>query len=604
MKKIFILMFTAMLVGLCLKAQVPEGIKYLNYGKSKSAKDAFQKAYDANPKDPQAIYWLGQSLLATDGDTPAKEQIQAAKTLYQKGLQEIGSDPWLLVGMGQVEILEGGDINSVKQKFEQAITATTETKGKNKGKPSPAILNAIGRANAEVPSNLGDHVYAIDKLKQAAAIDPTNADIYINIGINHLKLGGENGGEAVKAYQQAISIDAKNALAMYRIGKIYQSQNNKELFEQYFNNAIAADPAFPQVYSAMYDYYALRDVNVAKEYLDKYIATADKNPENDVFVAEYLFRAGRNAESLAKLKELDGAVGTANLPALNLLYAYNYDRTGDSVLAKTNLEKYFANPVSKIRPDDYELAVKVFSKFPGSEATAVGYLEKAIQNDTSKVNKLNYMGQAADLYAKAKNFPEQFKWLQKRIELKGFMSEADHYALTSAALNAKDFTQAITLSKKYMTVYPDKPQPYTFLRRAALGADPDTSSGLAVANLMYLDSVYTSLDKEKYKADIFRNQYAIILASLNKLNNLKKDPNLKVRPDGTKPESVQQFLAICQNVLELADTVMVEYPDPADQNNKFAQDVKAGMLKYIDYFSRAPQPVKKGSGSGASGKGK
>jgi hypothetical protein len=54
--------------------------------------------------------------------------------------------------MGHVEILEKGDMNSVKQKFEQAITATTETKGKNKGKPSADILNAIGRANAFVPA--------------------------------------------------------------------------------------------------------------------------------------------------------------------------------------------------------------------------------------------------------------------------------------------------------------------------------------------------------------------------------------------------------------------------------------------------------------------
>jgi Tfp pilus assembly protein PilF len=66
----------------------------------------------------------------------------------------------------------------------------------------------------------------------------------INMGINYLKMGGENGGEAVKAYQEAISRDPKNAKALYRIGKIYQSQNNKDLFEQNFNNAIAADPNF------------------------------------------------------------------------------------------------------------------------------------------------------------------------------------------------------------------------------------------------------------------------------------------------------------------------------------------------------------------------
>jgi tetratricopeptide (TPR) repeat protein len=399
MKKTVSLMFTAMLAAQCLMAQIPAGIKFLNYEKNKSAKEAFQKAYDANPKDPQAIYWLGQAMLATDGGDPTPEQIQATKALYQKGLQEVGSDAWLLVGMGHVGILEKEDINSVKQKFEQAITATTETKGKNKGKPNPAILNAIGRANAEVSSEKGDHSYAIEKLKQAATIDLTDPDILINMGINYLKLGGENGGDAVKAYQEALSRDPKNARAFYRIGKIYQSQNNKELFEQNFTSAMEADPAYPPVYFNYYEYYATRDVNRAKEYLDKYIANADKDPLLDLVMADYLFRSGKNAESLAKVKELEAAVGSKVLPKLDVLYALNFDRTGDSVRAKESLTKYFTNaPVQKIAPGDYELAVKVFSKFPGSETQAVGYLERAMTTDTSKVNKLAYMGQAAELW--------------------------------------------------------------------------------------------------------------------------------------------------------------------------------------------------------------
>ena len=89
---------------------------------------------EPNPKDPQAIYWLGQAILATDGGDPTPAQVQEAKALYQKGLTEVGSDAWLLVGMGHVGILQKEDMNSVKQKFEQAITSTTETKGKNKKK--------------------------------------------------------------------------------------------------------------------------------------------------------------------------------------------------------------------------------------------------------------------------------------------------------------------------------------------------------------------------------------------------------------------------------------------------------------------------------------
>lgn len=605
MKKTVSLMFTAMLAAQCLMAQIPAGIRFLNYEKNKSAKEAFQKAYDANPKDPQAIYWLGQAMLATDGGDPTSEQIQATKALYQKGLQEVGSDAWLLVGMGHIGILEKEDINAVKQKFEQAITATTETKGKNKGKPNPAILNAIGRANAEVSSEKGDHSYAIEKLKQAAAIDLTDPDILINMGINYLKLGGENGGDAVKSYQEALTRDPKNARAFFRIGKIYQSQNNKELFEQNFNSAIEADPTFPPVYFTYYDYYATRDVNRAKEYLDKYIANADKDPVLDLVMADYLFRSGKNAESLAKVKELEAAVGSKVLPKLDVLYALNFDRTGDSVQAKDALTKYFANaPVQKIAPGDYELAVKVFSKFPGSETQAVGYLERAMNTDTSKVNKLAYMGQAAELFGKAKMYDKQIDWLQKQSALKGGpMSESDYYKLTSTAFNAKNYPLTIELAKKYMIDHPGKPQPYSFFKRAAIASDPDTT-GVAAKHLMYLDSIYTTIDKEKYKIDIFRNLYYILVSTTKEMVSLKNDPGFKITSDGKKSAKVDEYLAVAQKVVGVLDQMMALYPDPADDNNKYAAPIKADILKRIEYYSNPPVQGKKGSGGAATaGKG-
>lgn len=603
MKKTVSLMLTAMLAAQCLMAQIPAGIKFLNYEKNKSAKEAFQKAYDANPKDPQAIYWLGQAMLATDGASePSKEQIAEVKALYQKGLQEVGSDAWLLVGMGHVGILEKEDINSVKQKFEQAITSTIETKGKNKGKPNPAILNAIGRANAEVGSDQGDHNYAIEKLKQAAALDLTDPDILINMGINYLKMGGENGGDAVKAYQEALARDPKNARAFYRIGKIYQSQNNKELFEQNFASAMEADPAYPPVYFNYYDYYATRDVNRAKEYLDKYIATADKDPMLELVMADYLFRSGKNAESLAKVKELEAAVGIKALPKLDVLYAFNYDRTGDSVQAKNALTRYFGTaPVSKIAPGDYELAVKVFSKFPGSEMQAVGYLEKALSNDTSKVNKLAYMGQAAELFGKAKMYDKQIEWLQKQAALKGgTLSEFDYYKLTSTAFTAKNYPLTIELAKKYMIDFPGKPQPYTFFKRAALASDPDTTSGLAATHLMYLDSIYTALDKEKYKKDIFLNQYYILNYYIKKITTLKNNPDFKITTDGRKTAVVDEYLAVCQKAVEVTDSMIGAYPDPNDDNNKFAQGAKAEIQKRIDYYSKPPVPAKKGGNTGGN----
>ncbi|MFM9776460.1 hypothetical protein ACKI1Z_43435, partial [Streptomyces galilaeus] len=78
------------------------------------------------------------------------------------------------------------------------------------------------------------------------------------------------------------------------------------------------------------------------------------------------------------------------------------DRLGDSVAAKKYIQEYIANvPTDKLRLPDYELALKIVSKFPGSEALASGYVEKALALDTVKKNQIDFMDQAAAIFGKA-----------------------------------------------------------------------------------------------------------------------------------------------------------------------------------------------------------
>ena len=595
MKKSVALMFAAVFALQCLTAQIAEGIKLLHYEKNKSAKEVLQKNYDANSKDPQAIYWLGQAFLAGNGIEVSKEDVAAAKALYQKGLQELGSDAWLLVGMGHVELREGGDLNSAKQKFEQAITATTPTKGRNKGKPDAGILTAIGRANADGDSKMGDPMYGIEKLKQAGTLDLTNPDIFIYMGISYQKMGGENGGEAVKAYTEAIARDPKSALAIFRIGKIYQSQNNEELFSQYFDNAKTADPAFPPVYYALYQYYAEKDVTRAKVYLDQYVQTADKDSRNELYQADYLFRAGKYDESLAKAKELDAAVGVKAVPRLGVVYAYNYLRKGDSLSSKKYIEEFLASaPATEIQASDYKLGVEVLTKFPGSETVAAGYIEKALIVDTVKANQIALINAAADMFGKAKSYDAQISWMKRGMQMKGELTEFDHYKLTSSAYNAKAYAQVIEFAKPYMVAHPDKPQPYSFFKRATMALGTDTA--LIISNLDYLDSVYATVDLEKHRKSIFLDEYFKINYYVNLFNEIKKRPDFKVTTKGDRSPAVDEFLATCQKAIEVADKMLALYPTAGEENNKFAQDVKATIQKNIDYYSN---PGAKGNASGA-----
>lgn len=562
---------------------VNDGIKMLNYNKVKSARTSLQAAYNANGKDPLTIYWYGQSLLAED--VSGTNDLKGAKEVYQKALQDGVNNAWVWVGMGHVEILQGGDLNAAKQKFEQAITAVTETKGRKKGQADPSVLNAIGRAMSDGGSKSGDPLYGIDKLKQAATNDLTNPDIMVNMGICYLKMGGENGGEAVKAFQEAITRDPKNARAMYRIGSIYYSQQNKELWEMWFNNTMTADPAYPAVYYKLYEYYANRDVNKAKEYLDKYISSADKDCQLNYLQGDYLFRAGKYAESLAKADEMENG-DCKGYYRNNLLFAYNNDRMGDSIKASTYLDKYFATaPANKLEPQDYEFAAGVYAKVAGNEDKAAGYIEKAMEFDTTTANRINYANKAAEIFGKVKNYSRQLDWYKRVIALKGgVMSEADHYRVTNTAFVAKDFNQAIQLAKNYMAAHPDKAQPYSFFKRSAMQSSKDSS--VIVGHLNYLDSVYTVVGLDKYRKDIYLNEYFRLVYYVSRFNTLKKDPNFKVKTDGTRTEVVDQFLETCQKAVATTDRMMVLYPDAADDNNKFAADQKASIQKNIDYYSK------------------
>lgn len=568
MKKVIALLFAAIVTVSGVTAQtLAEGIKFLNYKKTKSATDVFKKLYDANSKDPQNIYWYGQAMLAVD-------DVKGTKALYQKALQEGVNDAWILVGMGHVEIIEGGDLNAVKQKFEQAITQSTETKGKNKNKPNAAILNAIGFANADGGSKQGDPTYAIDKLKQAAAVDATNPDIMINMGVNYLKLGGDQGGEAVKAYQDAITRDPKNALAMYKIGMIYKSQDNRQLFEQFFTDANAADPAFPLTYAALYDYYSNKDVNKAKENIEKYIQYADKDCKTDFLYADYLFRAGKYQESLDKTKAMENGE-CKTFYQLPLLYAYNYDRLGDSLKAKSYIEQYFASaPKEKITASNYDIAVKIFSKFPGSEDVAVGYLQKAIDSDTSVANKVAYANQAADIMGKAKKYGEQIKWLQAAVKFKGgTMSEFDYFKLTNTAFTAKEYGLTMELAKKYIEAFPTKPQPYSFNVRAAKAIDTSATLGTAVEPvLLQNDYLLKDTDNlEKNKKSIFNNYYYL----LKYYNDVQKET---------------------QKAIDITDKMLALFPNVGGEENTFATQTKDALIKSLSSKPATKTPPAKTGG--------
>jgi tetratricopeptide (TPR) repeat protein len=136
--------------------------------------------------------------------------------------------------------------------------------------------------------------------------------------------------------------DPKYALAKYRLGKLYETQKSYEIMLENYEEAIKLDPVFAPAYLSMYEYYSYRDVDKAKEYLDKYIANTDADCQTALFAADYLFRSGKYNEALSKSNQLQAGNCASEIGLrLKVLNAYCYERLKDSVNAKPILNPFY-----------------------------------------------------------------------------------------------------------------------------------------------------------------------------------------------------------------------------------------------------------------------
>ncbi len=581
MRKLAFLMMGVAFLVTGLQAQVApsplaQGIKLLHYEKNKSALDFFAGEYKKNPADAETIFWYGQAILAQNyNGIPTPASITEAKALYQQALQAKGNDAWLLVGMAHIQYLENADVDLIRNNLELAITTSKITSGKNKSKNNPEIINAIGRVFAELPLNKGNHRYAVQKLNDLISEygeQPINPNIFMYLGINHLKVGGETaGGDAVQAFKKAAERDPKNPFPYYKIGKIYQSQNNKESFEENYDKAISIDPAMAPVYVSLYNYYSTLDTAKARRNLNLFIQNADKDPSFDYLYADYLFQVAQYDASLAKALELKNSIGIDAYPRIAVLLAYNYDRTGDSVSARTYIENYINTAAEdKIQPQDYELAVKVISKFAGAQTVVAAVIEKAIAADPkNKKNALRFYKLGYEMFEKSNMYDDAYKWFARYAELNGIKDEFYFFKTASLALNAKNGLAADTAAKGYMAAFPDKPRGYVFNIKAAALLDTGAVKNLYLQALT-VNSQFLLMDVANNKQKLIDN-FSQMLIYFNEIKAFDK------------------AVEMCDEILKIApgDANMLKYREQFQKN----ADIQKGMKKTADKPSASATPA-------------
>ena len=446
---------------------IEEGKKLMYYGRSGGAEKVFEKLIANNPSNVEAYYWLTEVLIE-------EEKVEDAKALDKKLDEYVASHPDVERNMlDQIReaqlLLQSGDGAGANQIFDEVLKRTKVKDAE--------VLVAIVRAWLHTKNP--DYARLLYFLEKAERRDKNNPVIYSLRGDVYRRLG--EGGKAVQSYNEALQKNGSFAEASYKMGKIYLTQNNPEMFLKYFNEAVAKDPAYAPAYYELYYYYYFRDVNKAREYLDKYIASTDPSVENDYMLTDLLFASQKPKEAIDKASKLLQSEGEAAKPRLYKLIAYSYNALGDSAQALQYMQQYFSrehdsNYVAK----DYELMANLQSKFPGNEEAVIRNLELAMQMDTVKANKANYASQLVEVFKKKDDKQNEAKWLGEVYALKEDPTNLDLYYWGMAHYSAGEFDKADEVFRQYTEKYPEHVQGFYWRAKSNALIDSTMENGMAI----------------------------------------------------------------------------------------------------------------------------
>jgi tetratricopeptide (TPR) repeat protein len=510
------------LSNLVFAQSADQGKKYFYYGRYQSAKDELEKALAANPNNIEAVYWLGETLLQM-------KDTMGAQAVIQKALQTNGNAPLLVAAMGHVELRLHKPADA-RQHFEAAIALS---KGKD-----VATYNAIGRAIADPKLKDGDYAYAIEKLNLATQVKKFNdPETYVLLGDIYRK--EIDGGDAVTAYQKALEMDPKLAEAQFKIGIIYQTQNNKDYFLPAFEKATTIDPAYTPAYDQLYLYWYYRDVNKAAGYLDKYIANADPGPEKEYLRTDFLYVTSKFSEARQKALGLISSLGDKVAPRMYKMVAYSCDTLNDEPCAKQYIATYFTKQdTADVVPADYEERAHIYSKDPDTATMNMAFddYKTAIIKDTLPDKKAKYMEEATVLAKRLNNKKVLADLAGIAYASKKDPNNADLFNWGIANYQGGNYkTSDSIFCGMYETKYPTEIYGYLWCARSKRAEDDSTGSqGLAVEPYDKLAQFARGLDSTakaangpdsiKYKSQILDAYFYLA----GYYNDIKKDKQMAI----------------------------------------------------------------------------
>ncbi|HEV2480248.1 MAG TPA: tetratricopeptide repeat protein, partial [Puia sp.] len=447
------------------KAQsTAEARKLLYYERFDGAAHELQSLLKTDPNNSEAWWLLTQTYID-------KHRVPALRDTLQQMPPAVRQQPLGLCALGALALEEHKN-DSATAYFNQALTLTKEK--------DPSILLAVATAEQSGDSTTAKSAIAL--LDKAIKRDKHDPEIYVALGNVYRRL--MDGTNAYKAYEDALAQDSKAVDAMYRIGKIFATQENPEMYLKYFNQAVATDSLYAPAWYELYYYYYFRDVNKAMECLDHYVAATDPGIENDYLITDLLYASRKYQAAIDHAQQLIAAQGKVTEPRLYKLIAYSYKELHDSTRALDFMKQYFTEQVDTgFVVKDYSTMGEIYDEL-GQTDSATFYLVKAGNMEKDTLQRREYAKKIAGLYKKQKDYANQAIWLGRYYVGNNKATNLDLFNWGLAHYEAKEYPMADSVFGMYCTKYPDQCFGYYWKARSSAAIDTAMTAGIAIPSYM------------------------------------------------------------------------------------------------------------------------
>lgn len=437
-------------------------------------------------------------------------ELDSALLLWQKAASIDPVNPLGMIAGGKV-LWYNGDTATGRKKFAEALKLT-----KNK---NAEIMRQMGATYLYAPMQNLDG--AISILTEAVKVDAKNIDGFLLLGDALLEKTPENGTSAIKNYNKALELDAKNCRGIVRKAKLYQRAQNYEQANALYKEAQALDPTYAPAYrenaelNMRFDQFS-KAIENWKKYLE-----LNSTDESRYRFATALFSAKKYCEAIPELNTLQ--TNGFNNFYINRMLAYSlYECNPDNI--KENNERglkasdafFQTAPKAKVISLDYKYRALHQVKM-GNDSLAILEYEQASVLDPEK--KTEYAGEMAKMHMKAKRYDQVIaNYLIKMDGKPENLNSAEYFELGRAYyFGPKNYALADSAFAQVTKLVPDYASGYLWRGRANLKMDDKNAKWMAQPHYeMYLskltpeEKVATSqkslqIEAGKYLGDYYVN---------------------------------------------------------------------------------------------------